>query len=79
MVAYFHGHPFPSSLCAKLYKKDLLMDSGRYLDRIHFLGDDLFYNLEMFIKADKVKVIDKPLYYYRLGGFTSSVYAVFIR
>ena len=47
------------------------MDSGRYLDRIHFLGDDLFYNLEMFIKADKVKVIDKPLYYYRLGGFTS--------
>ena len=28
VVAYFHGHPFPSSLCAKLYKKDLLLNSG---------------------------------------------------
>lgn len=71
VTAYFHGHPFPSSLCAKLYKKELLVDCGNYLDRICFLGDDLFYNLEILIKANKVKVIDKPLYYYRLGGFTS--------
>lgn len=71
VVAYFHGHPFPSSLCAKLYKKELLQSSGKYLDRISFLGEDLFYNLEMFLKANKVKIIDKPLYYYRAGGFTS--------
>lgn len=69
--AYLWGHPFPSSLFAKLYKRELLLSSGNYLNRIHFLGDDLFYNLEMLLKVEKVKVIDKPLYYYRLGGFTS--------
>ncbi|MGG4434631.1 glycosyltransferase family 2 protein [Priestia megaterium] len=71
VTAYFHGHPFPSSLCAKLYKKELLIDTGKYLDKIKFLGDDLFYNLEVFMKAKRVKMIDKPLYFYRAGGFTS--------
>ncbi|MGG0459945.1 glycosyltransferase family 2 protein [Priestia aryabhattai] len=71
VTAYFHGHPFPSSLCAKLYKKELLVNAGKYLDRIKFLGDDLFYNLEVFMKAKRVKMIDKPLYFYRAGGFTS--------
>lgn len=71
VVAYFWGHPFPPSLCAKLYKKELIENSGKYLDRIYFLGEDLFYNLEMFIKANRVKIIDKPLYYYRHGGLTS--------
>jgi glycosyltransferase involved in cell wall biosynthesis len=70
VVAYFHGHPFPPSLCAKLYKKELLISSGKYLDRISFLGDDLYYNLEVFIKANRVKILKKPLYYYRFGGFT---------
>ncbi|RST72564.1 glycosyltransferase family 2 protein [Siminovitchia acidinfaciens] len=71
ITAYFHGHSFPSSLCAKLYKKEYLINCGQYLDRINFLGDDLFLNLEIFLKAKSVKVIDKPLYYYRLGGFTN--------
>lgn len=69
--AYFHGHPFPSNLVAKLYKKDLLFNSGTYLDRISFLGEDLYYNLEIFLKAKRVKLIDKPFYYYRAGGQTS--------
>ncbi|MBS4205798.1 glycosyltransferase family 2 protein [Lederbergia citrea] len=71
VVAYLHGHPFPAFLHGKLFKEELVRNSGKYLDRISFLGDDLFYNLEMFLKADRVKVIDKPLYYYRLGGLTS--------
>lgn len=70
VVAYFHGHPFPPSLCAKLYKKELLIKSGKYLNRISFLGEDLYYNLEVFLKANRVKVLKKPLYYYRIGGFT---------
>ncbi len=69
--AYFHGHPFPSSLCAKLYKKELILKSGNYLDRICFLGEDLFYNLEMFLKANKVKIISHSLYFYSFGGSTS--------
>ncbi|SHI08436.1 glycosyltransferase family 2 protein [Clostridium grantii] len=70
-AAYLHGHPFPASLFGKLYKRELLIKNGKYLPRIKFLGEDLFYNLEIFLKVDKVKIIDKPLYYYRVGGFTS--------
>ncbi|MEG1410486.1 MAG: glycosyltransferase family 2 protein [Romboutsia sp.] len=69
--AYLYGHPFPASLFCKLYKKNILINGGKYLDRIHFLGDDLFYNIEVFLNSNKVKVINKPLYYYRMGGFTS--------
>lgn len=71
VVAFFHGHPFPANLCGKLYKKDLVLNSGNFLDRIHFLGDDLYYNLEIFLKSNSIKVINKPLYYYRAGGNTS--------
>lgn len=71
VIAYLHGHPFPAALYAKLYKKELLLNSGTFLESIRFLGDDLFYNLEIFLKAKRVKVINKPLYYYRLGGFSS--------
>lgn len=71
VVAFLYGHPFPSSLCAKLYKKELLENSGKYLERICFFGEDLYFNLEIFLKANRVKVIDTPLYYYRIGGFTN--------
>ncbi|MDQ8735938.1 glycosyltransferase [Paenibacillus sp. LHD-38] len=71
VTSYFHGHSFPASLYAKLYKRDLLLSSGNYLNRIHYLGDDLFYNLEVFLKAERVKVVTNPLYYYRTGGYTS--------
>ncbi|MGE7780191.1 glycosyltransferase [Peribacillus sp. NPDC097264] len=69
--AYFYGHPFPASLYAKMYKRDILLYSGKYLNRNIFFGDDLFYNLEIFLRAQRVKMINKPLYYYRVGGFTS--------
>ncbi|WP_240418166.1 glycosyltransferase family 2 protein [Paenibacillus periandrae] len=71
VAAFIHAHPFPTSLYAKLYKKELLLKSGKYLKDISFMGDDLFYNIEVFLKANKVKVIDKYLYYYRAGGNTS--------
>lgn len=71
ICAYFHGHPFPAFLVGKLYKKKLLIESGKYLHRLNFLGEDLYLNLEILLKANKVKVIDQHLYYYRLGGFTS--------
>lgn len=70
VTAWFYGHPFPPGLCAKIYKKDILINSGKYLNRIIFLGDDLFYNIEIFNKASRVKIINAPLYYYRIGGFT---------
>lgn len=71
IVAFLHGHPFPAALHGKLYKKNLTKNIGKYLGEIHFLGDDLYFNIEVFLKAKKIKVIDKSLYYYRLGGYTS--------
>ena len=69
--AYFHGHPFPANVWGKLYKKKYLKDSGKYLKNINFLGDDLYFNLEIFLKVKKVSIIDEKLYYYRAGGNTS--------
>ncbi len=70
--AYLHGHPFPAGLCGKVYKREILCECGKYLDKISFLGDDLFYNLEIFLKVKKVAMINEPLYYYRAGGNTSN-------
>ncbi|MFD0961411.1 glycosyltransferase family 2 protein [Paenibacillus chungangensis] len=68
--AFLQGHPFPPNLFGKLYKREMLFSSGNYLRDIHFFGDDLYYNLEMFLKAKSVLVIPEALYYYRTGGFT---------
>lgn len=73
--AYLYGHPFPANLFSKLYKRDLLIDSGKYLKNITFLGEDLYLNMELLLKAKRVKIINKPLYYYREGGFTSKYMA----
>ena len=69
--AYLHGHPFPSNLCGKVYKNKYLRECGKYLDRLVFLGEDLYYNMEIFLKINKVSIINKELYYYRVGGNTS--------
>lgn len=70
-AAYLHGHPFPAGLCGKIYKTKYIKESGKYLNRISFLGDDLYYNLEIFLKVKKVSMVNIPLYYYRAGGNTS--------
>lgn len=69
--AYLHGHPFPANLCGKVYKNKYLRECGKYLDKLVFLGEDLYYNIEIFLKINKVSIINKELYYYRVGGNTS--------
>lgn len=71
LPAYFHGHPFPSSLYAKLFKRKLLVNTGKYLKNIKFLGDDLFLSFEALLRAKKLTIIPEILYYYRFGGGTS--------
>ena len=69
--AYLFGHPFPGNLGGKIYKSKFLKESGKFLKNIKFLGDDLFYNMEIFLKVDKVSVLKDCLYYYRAGGNTN--------
>lgn len=69
--AYFHGHPFPSNMWGKVYKREYLVCSGKYLNNIKFMGDDLFYNLEVLLNVKRISMINKALYYYRVSGGTS--------
>lgn len=71
VTSFLHGHSFPASLHGKLYRSELVKRCGTYLNRLTFFGDDLYYNLEMFLQAGTVAVIPEPLYYYRAGGLTS--------
>lgn len=71
IASYLCGDGFPSSLYGKLYKRELFDNIGEYSKNIIFFGDDLATNLEVFVKARKVKVIKDRLYYYAYGGNTS--------
>ncbi|MBU5337320.1 glycosyltransferase family 2 protein [Intestinibacter bartlettii] len=62
---------FPSSLWGKIYKRNLFENYGEYFFRMKFFGEDLALNIELLPKCKKIKVIDKPLYYYRCGGGTT--------
>ncbi|MCF0149715.1 MAG: glycosyltransferase family 2 protein, partial [Clostridium sp.] len=71
VTAYFHGHPFPVTLWGKIYRTELLRTCGKYLKNTKFLGEDFCYNIEIFLKINKVGMVDMPLYYYRHAGGTS--------
>lgn len=69
--AWLYGHPFPATLWGKFYKKDIILNTGKYSKEVKFFYDDLMTNFEVFMRAKSVKVVDKSLYYYRYGGGTS--------
>ncbi|WNQ12692.1 glycosyltransferase [Paenibacillus aurantius] len=69
-AAYLWGHPFPATLHGKIYRKRIVVENGSFLSKIKFFGDDLYYNLEILLHAERLKVIHTPLYYYRVGGLT---------
>ena len=69
--AWLFGHPFPSTLWGKFYKRDIIKNTGIYSKTVKFFCDDLMTNFEVFMRAKSVKVINKDLYYYRYGGGTS--------
>jgi glycosyltransferase involved in cell wall biosynthesis len=71
VISFLHGHSFPAFLHGKLYRRQIAASGGIHLDKLRFFGDDLYYNLEMFLRARSVAVISQPLYYYRAGGLTS--------
>lgn len=69
--AWMHGHPFPATLWGKIYKRELLNNIGIYSKNISFFYDDLMTNFEVFLRANSVKLINYPFYYYRYGGGSS--------
>lgn len=71
IAAWLHGHPFPSTLWGKIYKREVIQDAFKYSKYIRFFYDDLMTNFEVFFRAKTIKLIDIPLYYYRYGVGTS--------
>lgn len=71
VTSFLYGHAFPASLHGKLYRTGLVRRCGAFLRNLSFFGDDLYYNMELFLQAKTVALIPEPLYYYRAGGMTS--------
>lgn len=69
--AWLYGHPFPAGLVAKLYKIELFDNTGNLNKYIKFSGDDLFLNMEIFLKAKSVSILSENVYFYSTGGGTS--------
>lgn len=70
--SFFFSGCFPCTLTAKIYKKSLFGNSGKYAKLIKFYGEDIYLNFELFLKDNKVVLLDEVLYYYRKGGGTSN-------
>lgn len=69
--SFFKSGCFPCAVTSRIYKRKLFDNTGKYTKDIKFFGEDLYLNFELFLKAEKVTLLDETLYYYRQGGGTS--------
>lgn len=71
-ISFFGVNILPVSMCAKIYKKEMLDAAIVEKTGLHH-GEDLCYNMQVFPYANKVVVIPDAVYYYRWGGMTSKM------
>ncbi|MDT8390385.1 MAG: glycosyltransferase [Lentisphaeria bacterium] len=71
VISYFDALGFPAGMPGKVYKTALFRDTGTYQDGIVFMGEDMYLNIEIFLKARKIRIVRDCLYNYRYGGGTS--------
>ncbi len=69
-VNFFGINKFSVSMWAKLFKKSFLDEQEIALGGFD-MGEDLYYNIQVFPKASKIHFIQDPIYFYRFGGMTS--------
>lgn len=62
LTELFKGEKFGDQACTKIYRKELFKDI-EYPKGKQF--EDIYTTYKLFLKADRVAVIDQPLYYYR--------------
>ena len=63
----------PVSLYSKLYKAVFLKKAYVQIpeDLTHFYGDDLLVTLHYFVQCDRIHMMDREVYGYRIGGGTA--------
>lgn len=71
-INFFGINKFSVSMCGKLYKKSFI-DQHQIAIGGFDMGEDLYYNIQMFPKAALVHFINTPIYFYRFGGMTTKL------
>lgn len=60
------------SVCAKAYRRDLIIkNSIKFHEKVK-IGEDMLFNLDYSNVANKLYCIDEPIYYYRLNQTSAS-------
>lgn len=71
-INFFGVNKFSVSMWAKLYKKSFIDQIDIKLGGFD-MGEDLYYNIQVFPKTSKIHFIDAPIYFYRFGGMTTKL------
>lgn len=53
---------------SKIFKSELIKKNNMYFDTNLIHGEDLLFNYELFLKADKIEFISDSFYCYRVNG-----------
>ncbi|MCR4616338.1 MAG: glycosyltransferase [Clostridiales bacterium] len=69
-ISYFGITKFSTTLCATLYKSEIIKQAVNFPRAVKFFAEDLNLNIRILPECQKVVWISDKLYCYRLGGNT---------
>lgn len=70
-ISCFGISNYPVSLCAKLYRTELITRVMGYPPVVWFMGDDLSITLRLLPETRRLGILPEAVYNYRIGGNTS--------
>ena len=70
-ISCFGISNYPVSLCAKLYRTELVTRTSDFSPIVKFMGEDLSVTLRLLPETQKLIIIPDIVYNYRIGGGTS--------
>ena len=70
-ISCFGISDYPVSLCAKLYRTQLISNAIQFEPVVKFMGDDLSVTLRVLPEARRLGILTDTIYNYRFGGGTS--------
>ncbi len=70
-ISCFGISNYPVSLCAKLYRTELITEASNCAPIVKFIGEDLSVTLRVIPKTQKLVILPDAVYNYRIGGETS--------
>ncbi|MDD6261538.1 MAG: glycosyltransferase family 2 protein [Clostridiales bacterium] len=77
LVSFFGVTDFPGYLATKIYRNRKLKLSKDFCRPVRFFQEDIAFNLQMALIADRISVMPDTVYHYRIGGGTSKFMPTF--